>query len=87
MAAQSNLGVRKEPSEVRLTDRRTDVNQTRPSVMWCSGSGMGLATAETFADEGAAVAVVDINESAVRTIAQRLPAAGCRAIAVGCGAR
>jgi NAD(P)-dependent dehydrogenase (short-subunit alcohol dehydrogenase family) len=45
---------------------------------------MGLAAAQAFAAEGAAVALVDINESAVRTAAERLIAAGYKAIAIRC---
>jgi threonine dehydrogenase-like Zn-dependent dehydrogenase len=37
-----------------------------------AGSGMGLAAAQAFAAEGAAVALVDTNESAVRTAAEKL---------------
>jgi NAD(P)-dependent dehydrogenase (short-subunit alcohol dehydrogenase family) len=49
-----------------------------------AGSGMGLAAAEAFAGEGAAVALVDINESAVRAAAERLVTAGHKAIAIRC---
>src|SRR5947199_1986932 len=49
-----------------------------------AGSGMGLATAQAFAAEGAAVALVDIDESAVRAAAEQLVAAGHKAIAVRC---
>jgi hypothetical protein len=49
-----------------------------------AGSGMGLATAQAFAAEGAAVALIDIDESAVRTATERLIAAGHKAIALGC---
>ncbi|MXQ12601.1 SDR family oxidoreductase [Microvirga makkahensis] len=37
-----------------------------------AGSGFGLGIAETFAREGAKVAVVDINESAARTAAEKI---------------
>src|SRR5437763_7470143 len=49
-----------------------------------AGSGMGLAPAQAVAAEGAAVALVDSNESAVRRAAEQLVAAGHRAIAVRC---
>jgi NAD(P)-dependent dehydrogenase (short-subunit alcohol dehydrogenase family) len=49
-----------------------------------AASGMGLATVEAFAAEGAAVALVDINESTVRTATERLVAAGHKAIAIHC---
>src|SRR6266851_5407859 len=49
-----------------------------------AGSGMGLAAAQAFAAEGAAVALVDIDESAVRTATERLIAAGHKAIAIRC---
>ena len=49
-----------------------------------AASGMGLATAEAFAAEGAAVALVDMNESTVRTATERLVAAGHKAIAIHC---
>jgi NAD(P)-dependent dehydrogenase (short-subunit alcohol dehydrogenase family) len=48
------------------------------------GSGMGLAAAQAFAAERAAVALVDINESAVRTAAERLVAGGHKAMAIRC---
>ena len=49
-----------------------------------AGSGMGLATAQAFADEGAAVALIDVNESSVRTAAERLIADDHKAIAIRC---
>ena len=45
---------------------------------------MGLAAEHAFAEEGAAVALVDINESAVRTAAEHMIAAGHKAIAIRC---
>lgn len=41
-----------------------------------AGSGMGRATAHLFADEGANVAVTDINQSSVDTVVAEITAAG-----------
>lgn len=41
-----------------------------------AASGMGLATAELFADEGAKVAVTDVNEAGVEEVVARIGAAG-----------
>jgi NAD(P)-dependent dehydrogenase (short-subunit alcohol dehydrogenase family) len=41
-----------------------------------SAAGMGLATARAFADAGAAVALADVNENAVRSAAEELVSAG-----------
>jgi NAD(P)-dependent dehydrogenase (short-subunit alcohol dehydrogenase family) len=49
-----------------------------------AASGMGLATANAFAEAGAAVMLADVNEEAVKTAAQKLVAAGFKAIAVRC---
>ena len=49
-----------------------------------AGAGMGLATAKTFAEAGAAVVLADVNEDAARVAADQLAAAGRRAIAVRC---
>ena len=49
-----------------------------------ASSGMGLATAQAFAEAGAAVVLADINEQAVRQASETLNAAGHRAIAVTC---
>src|ERR671939_587491 len=47
-----------------------------------AASGMGLATSRAFAEAGAAVALLDANEEAVRSAAEELMAAGRRVIAV-----
>src|SRR5258707_9055203 len=47
-------------------------------------SGMGLATAKAFAAEGAAVALADVNEAAVRAATDGLVAAGHKAIGIRC---
>lgn len=49
-----------------------------------ASSGMGLATAQAFAEAGAAVVLADINEDAVRAAAEELVAAGHQALAIRC---
>lgn len=49
-----------------------------------AASGMGLATAKAFAASGAAVALADVNEDAVRAAAEKLAAGGYKAIGIGC---
>jgi len=49
-----------------------------------AASGMGLATAQAFAQAGAAVALVDRNEAAVRKLADRMVAEGHKALAIPC---
>jgi NAD(P)-dependent dehydrogenase (short-subunit alcohol dehydrogenase family) len=49
-----------------------------------AAAGMGLATARAFAEAGAAVVLADFKEDAVRAEAQKLVAAGHKAIAVPC---
>ena len=49
-----------------------------------ASSGMGLATAQAFAQAGAAVALADINQDALRGAADDLTAAGHQALAVTC---
>src|SRR3954470_24513632 len=49
-----------------------------------ASSGIGLATAQAFAEAGAAVVLVDINETALRAVTEALSAAGHRAIGVTC---
>src|SRR5437762_10175908 len=45
---------------------------------------MGLTTARAFAEAGAAVALADVNDTAVRSIAEELVAAGHMAIGIRC---
>jgi NAD(P)-dependent dehydrogenase (short-subunit alcohol dehydrogenase family) len=49
-----------------------------------AASGMGLATAQAFAEAGAAVVLADFKEDAVKAAAEGLAAAGHRALAVRC---
>jgi NAD(P)-dependent dehydrogenase (short-subunit alcohol dehydrogenase family) len=56
----------------------------RNALITGGGSGLGLAVAEGFAQYGAAVAVVDIDEAAAREVAEDIAAAGGRAVALAC---
>jgi NAD(P)-dependent dehydrogenase (short-subunit alcohol dehydrogenase family) len=58
--------------------------ENKVALVTGAGSGMGLATAQAFAREGAAVALVDMNGPAVRTTAEQLAGAGHQAIAIVC---
>jgi NAD(P)-dependent dehydrogenase (short-subunit alcohol dehydrogenase family) len=49
-----------------------------------AGSGMGLATAQAFAEAGAAVVLADINDGALRAATAALTAAGHQAIGITC---
>ena len=49
-----------------------------------ASSGMGLATARAFAEQGASVALADINEDALRAATGDLTAAGHQVLAVVC---
>jgi NAD(P)-dependent dehydrogenase (short-subunit alcohol dehydrogenase family) len=49
-----------------------------------AGSGMGLSTAQAFAEAGAAVVLADINEAALRAATDGLTAVGHRALGVTC---
>lgn len=49
-----------------------------------AAAGIGLATARAFAEAGAAVALVDVDADAAHDEAEKLVAAGHRAVAFGC---
>lgn len=52
---------------------------SRVAIVTGAGSGMGRATAHLLADEGARVAVVDVNPEAVAAVTAELVGAGYRA--------
>jgi NAD(P)-dependent dehydrogenase (short-subunit alcohol dehydrogenase family) len=58
--------------------------QGQVAIVTGASSGMGLATAEAFAQAGAAVVLADVNETALRDATDDLTAAGHQAIAVAC---
>ncbi|MGX9118759.1 glucose 1-dehydrogenase [Mesorhizobium sp. BHbsci] len=58
--------------------------ENKVALVTGAASGMGLAAAKAFAEAGAAVALADVNESAVRAAANSLTSAGHRAIAIRC---
>jgi NAD(P)-dependent dehydrogenase (short-subunit alcohol dehydrogenase family) len=49
-----------------------------------ASSGMGLATAQAFAEAGASVTLADVKEEAVRQAAEKLVNGGHRALAIPC---
>src|SRR6185437_8844320 len=70
-------------------ERRRHMNPTydykgQVAVVTGAGSGMGLASAQAFADAGATVVLADRDETALSTAAERLMAAGHRALGVAC---
>jgi NAD(P)-dependent dehydrogenase (short-subunit alcohol dehydrogenase family) len=58
--------------------------QGQVAIVTGASSGMGLATAEAFAQAGAAVVLADVNETVLRDATDDLTAAGRQAIGVAC---
>ena len=58
--------------------------ENKVALVTGAASGIGLATARAFAEAGAAVALADVNEAAVRSAADDLVAAGHKAIGIRC---
>jgi NAD(P)-dependent dehydrogenase (short-subunit alcohol dehydrogenase family) len=50
-----------------------------------AAAGMGLATAQAFAEAGAAVVLADFKEDAVKAAAEKLVPAGHKALAIRSG--
>jgi NAD(P)-dependent dehydrogenase (short-subunit alcohol dehydrogenase family) len=58
--------------------------RSKVALVTGAAAGMGLATAQAFAEAGAAVVMADFREDAVKAEAQKLVDAGHKAIAVRC---
>ncbi len=58
--------------------------ENKVALVTGAASGMGLVTAKAFAEAGAAVALSDVQENAVRSAAEELVAAGHKAIGIRC---
>jgi NAD(P)-dependent dehydrogenase (short-subunit alcohol dehydrogenase family) len=58
--------------------------ENKVALVTGAASGMGLAAAKAFAEAGAAVVLADFREEVVKAEAQKLAAAGHKAIAVRC---
>jgi len=58
--------------------------QNQVALVTGAASGMGLATARAFAEAGAAVALVDVQDEAVHSAAEELAGAGHKVIGIRC---
>src|SRR3974390_795435 len=58
--------------------------ENKVALVTGAGSGIGLATAQAFAQSGAAVVLADWNEKSVRAAVDELVAQGHKALAVAC---
>jgi NAD(P)-dependent dehydrogenase (short-subunit alcohol dehydrogenase family) len=58
--------------------------ENKVALVTGAAAGMGLATAKALAQAGAAVVLADFKEEVVRAEAQKLTAAGYKAMAIRC---
>src|SRR5437870_12185152 len=58
--------------------------ENKVALVTGAASGMGLATAQAFAEAGAAVGLADVNEDAVRLVTEDLRARGHRVLGITC---
>jgi NAD(P)-dependent dehydrogenase (short-subunit alcohol dehydrogenase family) len=66
-----------------MSNRALDFSD-KVALVTGAASGMGLATAQAFAEAGAAVVLADVREDLVKAEAQKLVAAGHKAITARC---
>lgn len=62
----------------------TQTFENKVALVTGAGSGIGFETAKAYAQAGAAVVLADIDETAVRSAAKVLVAAGHKALAIRC---
>jgi NAD(P)-dependent dehydrogenase (short-subunit alcohol dehydrogenase family) len=58
--------------------------ENKVALVTGAASGLGLATAKSFAESGASVALADWNETAVRSAAEKLATQGYKTLAIHC---
>src|SRR5438045_2693077 len=58
--------------------------ENKVALVTGAGSGVGLAAAQAFAAEGAAVVLADVNETSARSATEQLVITGHQAIALRC---
>ena len=58
--------------------------ENKVALVTGAAAGMGLATAQAFAEAGAAVVLADFKEEAVKAAAEKLKSAGHKALALRC---
>src|SRR5205807_6315242 len=86
---RSNTRARIDDECISQPDRRQPMNPNydfkgQVALVTGASSGIGLTTAEAFAEAGAAVLLADVNETALREVTDDLTTAGHQALGVAC---